>query len=117
MSLLNGFTVQGKTADLLISDSTASLGFHYQEKTTLVEGRGSTFADNLNSGGTTYKDATPFARAVFDSWIGGMGQQSYNKTFGGTGAGGDDTRFLDGDSYTLRTGYLLPGMARNLVYN
>jgi hypothetical protein len=118
MSLINGFSVQLKSGDLNISDSANSLTFHYQEKTTMVEGRGSTFTDNLNSGGTTYKDATPFARAVFDNWIGGIGQASYNKTFGGSGVGGDETRYLDGDVDTVhKTGYMLPGMARNLVYN
>lgn len=113
----NPYTVADKNADLQITDGTNTIGFSYMEKTTMVEGRGSTFTDNLNSGGTTYKDATPFARFVMDNWIGGLGQGNYNKTFGGTGIGGDDTKYLDADAYTKRTGYLLPGLARNLVYN
>jgi hypothetical protein len=71
----------------------------------------------IATGGTTYQDAEPFKRKVYDNFSGGMGQESDNKTFGGTGIGGDDSKYFYGDCKTDRGGYLLPGMARNMVYN
>lgn len=113
----NSSTLQNQRADIVLYDGTNSVGCQYLEKTTLVEGRGTSFAGNTNSGGTTYQDATPFKRKVYDNWIGGLGQAQENTTFGGTGAGGDPTKFLDSDMHTRKTGYLIPNFYRGYVYN
>jgi hypothetical protein len=113
----NGLTIASNSADIEFTDGVDTYGYKYAKTSQVVETRGSAFVGQIATGGTTYQDAEPFKRKVYDNFSGGMGQESDNKTFGGTGIGGDDSKYFYGDCYTLRGGYLLPGMARNLIYN
>ena len=111
LSLATGY------ADLEIYNGYQTFGFRFAPGANLSERRGDAFAGQVASGGQNYDDATPFKRKVYKSFLGGFGQLNDNKVSGGVGIGGDDTKFFYADAKTDRAGYLLPGPARNLVYN
>jgi hypothetical protein len=113
----NGLTIANNGADLELTDGTDTYGFKFAAGSRLLENRGDAYAGQISSGTQTYADAEPFKRKVYDNFLGGMGQTNDNKVYGGTGIGGDDTKYFYGDCKTDRGGYLLPSMARNLVYN
>lgn len=118
----NGLSVVSKSADMdiAVTDSYGQdsvYGFRFAQNSKLVRSRGSSFAGQISSGAPTYNDGTPFKLFAFDNALGGMGQPSYNNVNGGVGLGGDETKYLYGDCWSLRGGYILPGMARNQIYN
>lgn len=104
-------------ADLEIYNGYETFGFRLATGAPVTEKRGDGFAGQVASGGQNYDDATPFKRKVYDNFLGGFGQVSDNKVSGGVGIGGDDTKFFYADAMTDRAGYLMPGMARNFIYN
>jgi hypothetical protein len=125
----NGLCIDDGTADIEFwsGDSTGQYaagqgivgvwGFRYSSFSKVIEKRGDGFAGQVASGGQNYDDAEPFKRKVYENFLGGFGQVSDNKVSGGVGIGGDDTKFFFCDAMTDRAGYLLPGMARNQIYN
>jgi len=113
----NGLTIDDGTADLEFYDGYGIWGFRLASLSPVTESRGDGFAGQIASGGQNFDDATPFKRKVYDNWLGGFGQLNDNKTTGGVGIGGDDTKFFYADAKTDRAGYLMPGMARNFIYN
>lgn len=113
----NGLTIANKGADIEFTDGVDVNGFKLTQDRWMTEIRGNAFVGQVSSGGSNYQDAEPWKRKVYDNFLGGFGQLSDNKVTGGIGIGGDDTKFFYADAKTDRSGYLLPGMARNLIYN
>jgi hypothetical protein len=82
----------------------------------IVERRGSNFVASSGEGSSTYVDAEPFQRLVFERFGGGFGQPLLDRALGGlAGSGGDPTRFYATDGWTLKENVLMPGMARDLI--
>lgn len=111
----NTISLANNTADIEITANGQTYGLILAEGSTITEARGSSFAGQVSSGAPTYQDAAPYQRMAFESFGGGFGQLQYNRVFGGTGQGGDPTRYFYSDGWTLNGSVLMPGMARNLV--
>jgi hypothetical protein len=97
-------------ADLTVSDGTTTYGYSIMGQ--IQEQRGVSFAGQVSSGAPTYRDQKPLNIAAFESFSGGFGQESLNKVTGGSGSGGDASRYLDGNAWTLKGQRLLPSMRR-----
>jgi hypothetical protein len=111
----NGLSVAAGNADIDFYDGTETHGFICWSGSAITERRGSTFAQASGSGGATYVDAEPFSRQVWENFNGGFGQAQQNKVFGGTGVGGDPSRYFHSSGWTLKGNILLPGMSRDLI--
>jgi hypothetical protein len=111
----NGFDVAATppTADVNFSDGVSTYGFLL--KSPLDEIRGDSFTAGVSSGSPTYRDAEPFSHMEWKAWGGGFGQVEQDSATGGTGQGGDPTKWFDSNAFTMKQ-FLMPGLARNLLF-
>jgi hypothetical protein len=102
--------------DVEISHGADVFGYLMRANTKLQERRGNAFAGAVASGAPTYQTASPFSRAPWETFGGGIGQEQQDRMIGGpAGQGGDPSRHYYSNAWTGKGNLLLPGMARTLT--
>jgi hypothetical protein len=118
MPLNNGLTLASKNCDIEITNAAGDVYGFPALAVTIPEDRASKLAESTGETAPTIKSAGPFETMEITDWSYGYGQTSMDRVEGGVaGMGGNPAQYFYGDCFTLRPGKLLPGMARDMVYN
>jgi hypothetical protein len=114
----NGLTLANKAADIEIENAAGDIyGFPVQAP-TIPEDRASRITEGTGEAAPTIKSAGPFETMEVTDWSYGYGQTNMDRAEGGAlGQGGNPAQYFYGDCFSLRPGKLLPGMARDQIYN
>lgn len=103
-------------ADIEIQNATSTYG--YRLSGNVSERRGNSIVGQVAvNSSPTYEGAEPFKKAVWEAFGGGFGELFQDAKTGGTGAGGDPSRFYYADAWTIRSNIALAGMRQFCLEN
>lgn len=118
MATTNGFTLANKKADIEIENAAGDVYGFQSLQPVIPESRASQLTASTGESSPTAKSAEPFETVEWSDWSYGMGQVNGDRQGGGPlGQGGNPSAYFSGDCFSLRPDKLLPGMARDMVYN
>jgi hypothetical protein len=114
----NGLTLAAKNCDVEIENAAGDIYGFPSFLSTIPEDRASQLTASTGEAAPTFKSAEPFEAVEWSDFSYGYGQVNGDREEGGVaGMGGNPAQYFYGDCFSLFPSKLLPGMARDQVYN
>jgi hypothetical protein len=114
----NGLTLALKNCDVEIENAAGDIYGFPSFLSTIPEDRVSQLTASTGEAAPTFKSAEPFEAVEWSDFSYGYGQVNGDREEGGVaGMGGNPAQYFYGDCFSLFPSKLLPGMARDQVYN
>lgn len=118
MATNNGWTLANNNADIEIENAAGDIYGFALMTPTLPEAGASQITASTGETTPTFRSAEPFETVEWTDFSYGYGQTNMDRDGGGiAGQGGNASQYFYGDCFSLRPGKLLPGMARDQIYN